>query len=172
MDKEYTIERLKNTVCKYEFCKCVLHYQMAMIDVDKKLWDNLWEELNGIDEDLIPVLTELNEKGYYTNSCCSGHLEGIEKHKSWQIYLSFEDDYDLKDIPLKKNKKGCIYSLEYDGKKKSVEEINEERLKVIEKLLEWAKGLPKCEIENSYKIKNGWVMYDDNKLYKIDWEID
>lgn len=169
--EEYTIERLKRTVCEYEFCKCACFYKMAMLDefINKQLWDNLWDELNEIDEDFIPVLIELNEKGYYTNSCCSGHLEDIEKYGTWQIYLSFEDEYDLKDIPLEKNKNE-IYDLKYKGNKNAtIQEKNEDRLKVLEKLLEWAKRLPECEKKSDYKIKDGIVMFGDEEIYRIDW---
>ena len=164
---EYTKERLKKIICEYEFCKCVYYYQMAMVDIDKQLWNDLWNEFDEIDDDLIPVLIELNEKGYRTDGCCSGHLEQIEKYGTWQIYLSFENDYDFKDIPLEKNKNGT-YKLEYKGnKKKSVQEKNEDRLKAISDLLEWAKKLPKVE-NNYFRIENGWVIAGDEKIYNMD----
>ena len=166
---EYTKERLKQTICEYEFCKCVNLYQMAMVDFDKSLWDSIWDELDDIDDDLVPVLIELNEKGYRTDGCCSGHLEQIEKYGTWDIYISFQKIYDFKDIKLNKN---GIYKLEYEGNKKAtVQEKNEVRLKKIDELLEWAKKLPKIE-DNDFKIEDGWVTVYGEKIYDVsDWDL-
>ena len=158
---EYTIERLIKPICEYEFCQCVYLYQMAMEDVSDNIYYDIWDELkNGIDADLIPVLTELNEKGYRTVACCSGHLEEIEKNGTWRIFISFDEDYDLPGIPLsEKNENFLSYSLEYKGNKKAtVQEKNKARLKVLDELLEWAKKLPSIEKDREFRIEDGYVM--------------
>lgn len=34
-----------------------------------------WGEIQEVDDVILPTIVELNKKGYYTESCCSGHLE-------------------------------------------------------------------------------------------------
>lgn len=47
-----------------------------------------------VDENLIPIIVELNQKGYYTRNCCSSH--------TWHqdLYIEFQDDIDLPDPPV------------------------------------------------------------------------
>lgn len=164
---EYTIERLLKSICEYEFCKCIELYKDADAPYSDDVYSWIWEELkDGIDEDFIPVLTELNEKGYHTSSCCSGHLEQIEKYGTWNIYLSFENDYDLAGIPLDRRKNYLTYCSEYKGNKKAtVQEKNEDRLRVLNELLKWAKTLPEIK-DDYYRIEDGYVMAGNEKLYK------
>lgn len=171
---EYTKERLKKTICKYAFCRTVeLDMKFPPITENKdwyiKLWDAIWEELDDIDDDFVPVLTELNEKGYYTDGCCSGHLEKIEKYGTWNIYLSFWYIYGFKDMPLKAGKNKAMFCAEYNGSKNaSIEEKNKARLDKLDELLEWAKKLPFCEESKlDYRIEDGWVMFQNRKIYDV-----
>ena len=126
---EYTIERLK---------KCM------------PLTEGTYEE---IDKDMIPILTELNEKGYRTIYCCQGHV----KDGAYITYLTFERQCVFsKPIPVyhigadKKNKHtkisksklfgGDVYHW-FGSKNKTDEELELERKELIEKLTEWAKTI-------------------------------
>lgn len=169
---EYTKERLKKTICEYLFCRTVkLDKNFPSITENEnwleELWNEIWNELDEIDEDFIPVLTELNEKGYYTNGCCSGHLEQIEKYGEWNIYIDFWYDYEFNDIPLTRSK--GVYKEKYSGDKNaSVEEKNKTRLNKLEELFKWSKQLPVCENKKlDYRIENGWVMFRDKKIYDV-----
>ena len=126
---EYTIERLK---------KCM------------KLTQGTYEE---IDKDMIPILTELNEKGYKTVFCCQGHVnDGI-----YSTYLTFERQYVFSEpIPVYhigtngKNKHSKISKSRLFGgdvyywfgsKKRTDEESEIERKELMERLTKWAKRI-------------------------------
>ena len=47
-----------------------------------------------IDKLMVPIIRELNSKGYETTGCCAGHLEQDEFPISG-IYISFAEDYDF-----------------------------------------------------------------------------
>jgi hypothetical protein len=51
-------------------------------------------EVVEIDELFIPVIAELNRKGYKTKYCCSGHIED-----TFNSYIYFEDDIELPNLP-------------------------------------------------------------------------
>jgi len=46
--------------------------------------------MSGMDENLIPIIITLNQKGYKTSNCCSAHV--YRKHNSGEIYIMFEDE--------------------------------------------------------------------------------
>ena len=48
-----------------------------------------------VDELLIPTIRILNQKGYYTKACCSGHYYG--QHSNG--YIMFEEDIDIPSLP-------------------------------------------------------------------------
>jgi hypothetical protein len=52
-------------------------------------------EVVEIDELLIPTIKILNQKGYYTKFCCSGHYYG--QHPNG--YISFEEGIDIPFLP-------------------------------------------------------------------------
>lgn len=47
-----------------------------------------------VDELMIPVIKVLNQKGYFTKFCCSGHYPGNN-----QTYIMFEDCIELPSLP-------------------------------------------------------------------------
>ena len=57
-------------------------------------------ELIEIDELMIPTIKILNQKGYYTKFCCSGHY--YDQHPNG--YIMFEEDIDVPNLPKGWNK--------------------------------------------------------------------
>lgn len=133
--KEYTIERLK---------KCM------------PLTEGNYED---IDKDMIPILTELNEKGYKTMFCCQGHVEDC----TYITYLTFYRKHIFSEpIPVfevtnsrtnSKNKHTKIGKSNFGGITyhwfgricKTDKEAEIERKQLIKELMEWAKRLEPIE---------------------------
>ena len=64
-------------------------------------------QLIEIDELMIPTIKILNQKGYYTKFCCSGHYYG--QHPNG--YIMFEENIDVPNLPIGWNKEefnNCI----------------------------------------------------------------
>ena len=140
---EYTIERLKNCI------KC-----------------NDYRGFDSIDKDMIPILIELNEKGWKTSYCCSGHIEEIERSGYWNAYISFSNK--LKKVPdiilfkektRKESKNGMYNKFEKgsnsfywygsNNKKMSIKEKEQERKQFINNLFNRVKELPEYEYRNN-----------------------
>ncbi len=127
---------------------------------------NDYRGIKSIDKDMIPILIELNEKGWKTNFCCSGHKEKIEKNGNWDAYITFSKK--IKSIPnlimfesrTKKEAKNGKYSRFEKGfngfywygsssNKMSVEEKELERKQFINDLFNCVKELPEYEYRNN-----------------------
>ena len=96
------------------------------------------EVLADIDKGIIPLLYELNKKGYKTCGSCEGHTRAIDG--KWNIALGFAHQYKFITIPIvstyKFSRESNMLFMNWDG-------IGEEnRLKKLDDLLEWAKSLP------------------------------
>lgn len=117
-------------ICPYCFrelddCRCS-NYSYYLVQIDKLL---------------VPVIRTLNQKGYITTACCSGHLE--ESH-CVSIYIAFKDEHDFgSNLPA-----GAIYRktdrmVEYRGPDQmdKVERAQFQR-ECITNLTAWANALP------------------------------
>ena len=118
-----------------------------------------------IDDEIVEVVTMLNQKGYETRNCCAGHMEhakGIPQPMT--TYVQFYRTYQFPVIPQRfvlekqETEDGYVHnvirsiSLEFDKingyyvKDKSIllcqAQLENERLISIEELKEWANGLP------------------------------
>ena len=131
-NKTYNQRTIKNNLCKVKECH---------------------GEVIEVDELFIPVITELNNKGYKTRYCCSGHL--VENPSS---YIYFEDDATLPYLP-----KGYLYDQDMyphvDWNKWEIRNTirrnfdNTARLNELSKsifenavsVLDWAEGLPELD---------------------------
>lgn len=95
-----------------------------------------------IDESMLPIIRELNKKGYITTACCGSHpfVEGLG---ALNIYIAFKDRYDFTEpYPQggRYNREGVLsYNL---PEKASVEELEQFKQNTINKLFEWAVCLP------------------------------
>lgn len=127
--KIYNQKTIKNNICKVKTCQ---------------------GEVVEIDELFIPVIAELNKKGYKTKFCCSGHICDYPNS-----YIYFEDDIVLPSLP-----EGYMYDedmyphvdwskwkiirtirKEFD-KSKSLNELSKDIYQNALVVLEWAEGLP------------------------------
>lgn len=105
-----------------------------------------------IDKLMLPIIRELNEKGYETAGCCAGHIEE-EEFKTTGIYIAFKEEYDFDEaFPA-----GGRYSkLKHIISYVPAEDCNDlERFQryVLDDLLEWAELL----------MENGWSFIDDEE---------
>ena len=53
-----------------------------------------------VDENILPIIKLLWNKGYNTNHCCSGHAYQADSNVVNETYISFRDSYTFQDIPL------------------------------------------------------------------------
>ena len=168
----YTKEKLdrilaENDFKEYEFV--VMCSGEKRSSIDKEHFINFIissGEYEGIDEDLIPILIELNEKGYKTSMSCSGHLAQIESIGRYESYLAFENPYDFKPLPPRYSKTTGQTYYWYGDKNGSIEEKENDRKRLMEELLEWAKRLKECDwIEKDYA-KDGWIYLNGEKTFE------
>lgn len=118
---------------------------------------------NEIDEEMRPIIKELNGKGWETMFCCQGHWYN-EKNSISGGYLLFkkeiEDKYLIRlkcmiekptDKPQSKIRVGnyhwegnrTLYWYGNNYKRVTREEKENENKKVLAEILEWAKELPR-----------------------------
>lgn len=180
MNKKEKLNRLlaEAEFIDYELSVICSGEKRSSIDKEKFIKDIIeYGEYDSIDEEMIPILIELNKKGYYTTMCCSGHLEQIKDIGRYGAYLDFKRPYKLNpplfNIEKKSNGK---YSEILNDKcyrwngdtKGSIEEKENDRKKLMNELLEWAKGLDKCDwVEKEYA-KDGWVYLDGVKTFQYE----
>ena len=103
-----------------------------------------------IDEGMIDILIELNQKEYKTIFCCEGHLN---ENNQWNGYIGFAYPYKFSIYPknFASTKKRAYYY--WDGKGE------ESRQEFLNGLLKWAELLPvKSPIE-----KKTYTLYGKNK---------
>ena len=105
---------------------------------------------NDFDEGIIEILITLNEKNYFTNFCCEGHLNSKNE---WNGYISFIYPYSFKEYPHNfdsaKNKKAFYWS----GKGE------ESRQEFLRELTQWANILPKREVITN----KSYILWGKNK---------
>ena len=92
-----------------------------------------------IDEGMVDILIELNEKGYTTIFCCEGHLNNKER---WEGYIAFDRTYNFTEYPMgfyKFNNHRRFFYWRGVGE--------ESRQEYLENLLRWARTLPTREKE-------------------------
>jgi len=106
-----------------------------------------------IDELFVPIIIELNKKGYSTKFCCSGHYYG----NCPNAYIMFESDIELPNIPKGYTQEiddnNCVtirrmfvketdYQEEYIDTYKYYDNI----INNAKQTLKWAKDLPPLDI--------------------------
>lgn len=104
---------------KVENCTCAI-LPFSLLQLDKKIW---------------PVIKLLNEKGYYTEDCCEGHVDAGDK-----IYISFRKKYKT-NIPLPKGFEGDMSVIFAKITGKSTEAKKRKKRQLLNKLYEWADSL-------------------------------
>lgn len=118
-----------------EDCRCSL-YPYYLVQIDKLM---------------VPIIRELNEKGYKTTGCCAGHPEQEEFIVSG-IYIAFADEYDF-DEPFPK---GARYSksrhtLQFTPDVEGYDNLVKFQEETLYKLNDWAEMLFAVnEFNNAY----------------------
>lgn len=132
-------ERLKdfayvcpNCIREVKDCRC-RHYPYYLIQIDRLI---------------LPIIRELNTKGYKTTGCCAGHLDMKDEFKAAGIYICFDKDYDF-DTPIPD---GAAYdklkhSVNIIPKEIDYDSLDEFQIQAIWKLSDWAEMLFEIEEE-------------------------
>lgn len=139
--------------CNKVYNQKSLKYRMCKV---KECFGNAVE----IDELFIPVIAELNKKGYTTRYCCSGHIGEIPNS-----YIYFEDDIKLPSLP-----EGYLYDQDmyphvdwnkweikntirrdFDSKK-DISELSKDIFMNALSVLEWAEELEEYKTKQEDKI--------------------
>ncbi len=104
-----------------------------------------------IDDIFAPIIVLLNEKGYYTKECCSGHMEEFIT----ESYITFETDmdllpnipqgYKLRILKAESGEENVIMFKRITGR--NTIEIFQEILNNALQTYAWALGLPEIELE-------------------------
>lgn len=92
---------------------------------------------NEFDSGMLDILIELNKKNYLTAVCCEGHLN---ENKKWNGYIGFIYPYNFTEYPPSFNdikNRQYYYWCGYG---------EESRREFLNKVLNWAKSLPKREL--------------------------
>ena len=127
--KIYNQKTIKNNMCKVKEC---------------------YGDVVEVDELFVPVISELNRKGYFTQYCCSGHVAG---NGGFHSYIYFEDytllpsvpegyKHDQDMYPHIKFDEGKVSILRYFDEKLNLMELSKQLYKNSISVLEWVEGLP------------------------------
>lgn len=120
-------------VCPYcirEVHECLCeHYPYFLIQVDTLM---------------VPIIRELNSKGYKTTGCCAGHPEKGEGHCN--IYVAFDREYDF-DEPLPEGARWSKlkHCLTFEAPCANYEGLVEFQSQTLYKLGDWAEMLFEAE---------------------------
>jgi len=137
--KVYNQKTIKNNMCKVKDC---------------------YGDVVEVDELFVPIIAELNRKGYETRYCCSGHVAG---NGGLHSYIYFEDytslpclpegyKHDQDMYPHIKFDEGKVSILRYFDEKLSLMELSKQLYKNAIVVLEWVEGL------EEYNKKDGGII--------------
>lgn len=137
----------------YMCMNCYEVYDKDKIKADY-CYDNIWcpksncvGNLIEIDELMIPTIKILNQKGYFTRFCCSGHY--YDQHPNG--YIMFEEGIEIPNIPKDWNKEmhnDCVIIRstipDGSGKRPTIKDFKKicDNAKI---LVDWANKLPDNE---------------------------
>ena len=141
--KVYNQKTIKNNMCKVKEC---------------------YGDVAEIDELFVPMIAELNRKGYRTRYCCSGHY--VDEYSS--IFLFFAEDYVFSSLPKcymydqdlnpwaylntngqqSKSKRNSIRCDFYCNKNKIFNELTKDIFNNAINVLEWAEGLEEFNMKD------------------------
>lgn len=137
--------------------------------------DNCYVE---IDDEMVEIVINLNQRGYYTRNCCAGHVN--RSSQPLTTYVQFQKIYDFDTIPvgfsLEKQEtidgivNNVIRSVSLDGNQRdgfyaklndviiNQHELESERRLYIQELKKWTLNLPtnrKIVLNNSITTNRG-----------------
>jgi hypothetical protein len=105
-------------------------------------------KLADIDELLLPAIILLNDKGYCTKYCCSGHYFNRERGSAYILFEDFVEGKAFKTIPKgfkkeKGNSKEVVIRRDFHAKEPNA--MHREALEISRDVLEWAEHLRPLE---------------------------
>ena len=94
-----------------------------------------------IDKLLVPIIRELNSKGYKTTGCCAGHPQD-EEFKGSGVYIAFAEDYDF-DEPFPDGGKysKSKHTISYIPAEEDYDNLVDFQMNVLQRLEDWAEML-------------------------------
>lgn len=105
-------------------CRCE-HYPYFLIQVDTLM---------------VPIVRELNSKGYKTTGCCAGHPEDGAGHTN--IYVAFDQEYDFDEpFPEGAQWSKLKHCLTVEPSCSNYDELVEFQRETLDKLSDWAEML-------------------------------
>lgn len=106
-------------------CRCAL-YPWYLVQIDKLL---------------VPIIRELNSKGYKTTGCCAGHPQD-EEFKGSGVYIAFAEDYDF-DEPFPDGGKysKSKHTISYIPAEEDYDNLVDFQMNVLQRLEDWAEML-------------------------------
>lgn len=102
-----------------------------------------------IDKLMVPIIRELNSKGYKTTACCAGHPDNKEEFKGSGIYIAFAENYEFdEDFPDGGKYSLSRHTLTYHVPE-DCEDLVEFQRKTLWQLEDWAEMLFGIDFWNS-----------------------
>lgn len=94
-----------------------------------------------IDKLMVPIIRELNSKGYKTAGCCAGHPED-DAFKVSGIYIAFAEEYDF-DEPFPEGGKYSIsrHTIQYTPNEDNYDDLVGFQMDVLQRLEDWSEML-------------------------------
>ena len=122
-----------------EDCRCAL-YPYYLVQIDKLM---------------VPIIRELNEKGYKTTGCCAGHPEQEEFAVSG-IYIAFAEEYDFDEpFPDGARYSKSRHTIQFTPDVEGYHNLVKFQKETLYKLSDWAEML--------FAIDEFDCMYDDEE---------
>lgn len=119
------INNLKNYLYVCPHCFNVVEYCTCF---------SLPHSLIQIDKNILPIIRVLNQKGYFTDICCEGHIGGCER-----MHIIFKKNYKFKTLPDNFIQSGELIYADITGKTEHGKKIK--KAKLLKELLSWAELL-------------------------------
>ncbi len=94
-----------------------------------------------VDKLMVPIIRELNSKGYKTTGCCAGHPEEDE-FKTTGLYIAFAEEYDF-DEPFPEGGKysKAKHIISYAPSDEDYKNLVEFQMDILDQLQDWAEML-------------------------------
>lgn len=137
--------------------KCFKVYNQKTIKYNMCKVKDCQGEVVEIDELFVPVIAELNKKGYKTRACCSSHYDNSNSN-AYNSYIYFNEEYIFPSLPndymydqdlypwvdwvSNGHDKRNTIRIQFD-KNKNFNELSKDVLNNAINVLKWAEGLPK-----------------------------
>lgn len=127
--------------------------------VAKVLNMSINDVINDLDKGMWDILVELNQKNYFTNGSCEGHLKN---DGSWNGYIGFQTPYKFIEYPKEYDSSRQKRYFYWNGKGEG------SRKEFLENLYEWALSLPVRELK---EVKTYTLWGKNKKRPNGNWKV-